>query len=67
MILTLSAGSLTKGADFVHAFMLGFAVEDAMALLRLEDIYVDSFDISDGRFFTFCLTREGRGGSSSSG
>ena len=26
---------------------MGFAVEDAVALLRLDDLYVDSFDVTD--------------------
>lgn len=45
--LTVEAGALQRGADFVKAFTLGFAVEDALVLLRLEDIYVDSFEIKD--------------------
>lgn len=34
--------------DFIKAFVLGFDVDDAVALLRVEDLFVDSFDISDG-------------------
>ena len=40
-------GSLQKGADFVSAFMMGFEVQDAVALLRLDDLYVESFQVTD--------------------
>ncbi|KAL9648271.1 hypothetical protein ABK040_013890 [Willaertia magna] len=39
--------NLTKARDFVTAFMIGFTVEDSLALLRLDDIYVESFDAKD--------------------
>jgi hypothetical protein len=29
-------------------FHKGFALQDAMAMLRLNDLYVDSFEIKDG-------------------
>ena len=38
---------LQKGADFLHAFVLGFDVDDAIALLRLDDLYIESFDVRD--------------------
>ncbi|CAI0540972.1 unnamed protein product [Linum tenue] len=44
---TPDISNLQKCADFVHAFMMGFDVIDAVALLRMDELYVDSFEIKD--------------------
>lgn len=44
---TNSTSAMQKSEDFLKAFLCGFDLSDAIALLRLEDLFFETFDIKD--------------------
>ena len=44
---TEEQSAIQKGADFVKAFVLGFDIDDAIALLRLDELFIESFQVQD--------------------
>ena len=43
--------NIQRAADFIKGFMLGFDLNDAIAMLRLDDLFLDTFEIKEGRIF----------------
>ena len=50
---TVEKIALYRATDFIKAFMSGFDLNDAIALLRLDDLYIESFEVKDGINFYF--------------
>lgn len=45
--MTSDLNALQKGADFIKTFTLGFDLADSIAMLRLDELYLDSFMVTD--------------------
>ena len=45
---TQEISAIQKCEEFLKAFLCGFDLQDAIAMLRLEDLYLETFEIKDG-------------------
>lgn len=46
---TQDVSAIQKSEEFLKAFMCGFDLQDSIAMLRLEDLYLETFEIKDGK------------------
>lgn len=46
---TTDRNAMLKSVEFLKAFLLGFDLNDAIAFLRLDDLFMESFLIKDGK------------------
>ena len=56
---TEDKNAVQRSADFLKAFMLGFDLNDAIAMLRLDDLYIESFEIKDGIYYSTAIRLTG--------
>lgn len=59
---TEDRAAIQRTYDFLRAFMLGFGLEDAIAMLRLDDLFLETFQIKDvknlqGDHLARCIAR----------
>ena len=47
---TEDISAMQKSTEFLKAFMCGFDLQDSIAMLRLEDLYCETFEIKDGKY-----------------
>jgi RNA-binding protein PNO1 len=47
---TEEVSALQKSQEFLKSFMCGFDIQDSIAMLRLEDLYLETFEIKDGKY-----------------
>jgi len=49
---TENPSALQKSEEFLKAFVTGFDLQDAIAMLRLEDLYLETFEVKDVKNLT---------------